>query len=450
MHLPRVLNTATFRLAAVYLPLFAISVSVLGVILYLLTAASLEQRSDTHIETEMNSLMATFASGGLARLVSEVRTHQQTFPEGPMEYLLADAKGARLAGNLPAMPVQLGWSNVHSADSDGDINHRRILVAALAGGARLAIASNREEIDETEKTIIDGLASAFAAVIAFGIIGGVALSLAILRRVEIIRRTAEAIIAGDLTQRAPVGRGGDEFDRLSKTLNQMLDRISELMESLRHVSANIAHDLKNPLARLRRGLEATRMRSHSVEERDAAVELAIAQVDEILAIFDALLRIAQIEAGTRRAAFRDVDLSAVFAHVVEAFAPAATDAGKRLNVKIQPGLITLGDKELLAQMMVNLVENAIGHTPVGTLIEVTLASDGDRIVGTIRDNGPGVIPEEHERIFERFYRSEASRSIPGNGLGLSLVRAVASIHGIQVEVRDAGPGLLVKLIFRPA
>ena len=159
----------------------------------------------------------------------------------------------------------------------------------------------------------------------------------------------------------------------------------------------------------------------------------------------------QIEAGTRRASFLDVDLSAVFAQVTEAFAPAADDVGKRLTAAyIEPGLVTFGDKELLAQMVVNLVENAIGHTPAGTLIEVSLASDSGRIVGTVRDNGPGIEPEEYERIFERFYRRDASRSIPGNGLGLSLVRAIANIHDIRVEVHDAGPGLLVKLIFRPA
>jgi signal transduction histidine kinase len=444
---PRVLRTATFRLAALYVLLFATSVAVLGVIVYLVTAEALERRQDARIAGEMTALKATFQTGGLASLESAVRTHQRMRPAGSLDYLVFDGRGARLAGDLPIMPTHLGWSNIENKESDGDISHRRVLVAALGDGVRLAIGADREQIDELEAFIFDGFASAFAAVIALGSIGGIALSLALLKRVETIRRTAEAIIAGDLTQRVPVRGTNDDFDRLPLTLNHMLDRIAELMESLRQVSADIAHDLKTPLARLRQRLETTQKRAQSVEEHNAAIEAAIGQVDEILGIFGALLRIAQIEAGTRRAGFRELDLSDVFANVVDAFAPAAEDAGKRIDAKIKPAVRFSGDRELLTQMLANLVENAVRHAPVGTRIEVSLGSDHERIVGTVTDNGPGAPVEERERIFQRFYRLEHSRSTPGSGLGLSLVKAVADLHGVVLEVRDAEPGLQIVMRF---
>jgi len=444
---PRILNTATFRLSALYVVLFATSVAVLGVAAYLVTAAALERRLDDRIAGEMTTLKAAYASGGLAGLASEVQAHQRKLPAGPLEYLLFDARGERLAGSLPVVPTQPGWSNIKTVESDGDVSRRRVLFALVGDGARLAIGADREQIEEVEQAIMNGFASAFGAILLLGIGGGVALSFAFLKRVETIRRTAEAIIAGDLTQRVPVRGTGDDLDRLSLTLNRMLDRIAELMESLRYISADIAHDLKTPLARLRQRLETTQTDARSVEEHDAAIAAAIVHIDEILAVFGGLLRIAQIEAGTRRAGFRELDLSAVFATVVDAFAPAAEDAGKHLDNKIKPGIRVSGDRDLLTQMLANLVENAIRHTPAGTRIEVSLGSDRERIVGTVSDNGPGAPALERERIFQRFYRLEHSRSTPGSGLGLSLVKAVADLHGIALEIRDAEPGLQIVMRF---
>ncbi len=447
MNLPRVLRTATFRLAALYVVLFATSVIVLGAIVYLVTVGALERRLDARIAGEMTSLKYAFQAGGLARLEADVRIHQRTRPAGALDYLVIGPGGEWLTGTLPALPTRLGWSDMERKESDGDVSHRRILTAALGGGVRLAIGADREQIEETKQDIFDGFASAFGAVVLLGSIGGVALSFSLLKRVETIRRTAEAIIAGDLTRRVPVGTSNDDFDRLAQTLNHMLDRMGELMESLRQVSADIAHDLKTPLARLRQGLEATQTRSQSAAANGAAIQAAIVQVDEILGIFGALLRIAQIEAGTRRAGFRALDLSAVFADVVDAFAPAAEDAGKRLDAKIKPGIGFLGDRELLTQMLANLVDNAIRHTPTGTRIEVAISSDRERIVAAVTDNGRGAPAEERERMFQRFYRLEHSRSTPGSGLGLSLVKAVADLHGIGLAICNAEPGLQVVMRF---
>jgi signal transduction histidine kinase len=442
----KVFRTTTFRLSAVYVLSFAASVAALGVITYLATAITLERRLDQRIEGEMTALQAAYSGSGIAGLTSALKARERTHG-GTFDYLLLGPRGERLAGHLAKKPTRNGWSNLGYTESDGDTSQVRILTTALSGGFRLVVAGNRDQVEEVTQTIFDGFLSAFGAVVVLGIAGGVALSFAFLKRVETIRRTAEAIIAGDLSQRIPVRGTGDDLDRLSDTLNRMLDRISELMESLRHISADIAHDLKTPLALLRQRLEAAQTHAQSAAEQNVAIEAAIVHIDEILTTFGALLRIAQIEAGTRRSGFRELNLSAVFGDVTDAFAPAAEDAGKHLEAKIKPAICISGDGELLTQMLANLIDNAIRHTPAGTHIEVSLGSDRDRVVGMVTDDGPGAPAEERERIFGRFYRLEHSRSTPGSGLGLSLVKAVADLHGIVLEVRDAEPGFQIIMRF---
>lgn len=447
MHPAKIFQTTTFRLSVGYVLLFAVAVAALGIITYMATSVALERRLDARIESEMSSLQAVYQSGGLSGLVAEVNARERAHPGGSLDYLLIGAHGERLAGTLSKAPSKVGWSSRSYSESDGGEDQLRVLVAPVINGVRLAIGADREQIEEVKTAIFDGFVSAFGAVVALGIVGGIALSLALLKRVEAIRRTAEAIIAGDLSQRVPVRGTGDDLDRLSQTLNRMLDRISELMESLRQVSADIAHDLKTPLARLRQRLESAQTHALPTDRHNATIEGAIASIDEILATFGALLRIAQIEAGTRRSGFREFDLSDAFATVVDAFAPAAEDAGKTLVGKIIPGILISGDRELLTQMLANVVENAIRHTPVGSHIDVSLDRDGDGIIGTVTDNGPGVPEKERERLFQRFYRLETSRSTPGSGLGLSLVKAVADLHGIALAVCDAKPGLRIVMRF---
>jgi signal transduction histidine kinase len=272
------------------------------------------------------------------------------------------------------------------------------------------------------------------------------LSLGFLRRVDSITRTAAAIIEGDLSQRIPIRGTNDDLDRLSTTLNQMLNRITELMESLRQVSNDIAHDLRTPLARLRHKLEEAQALS-SGPEQISMLEASIAVTDEVLDTFAALLRIAQVEAGTRRAGFQTVDLSEVFENVAHAFDAAAEAEGNTLICNVQAGLVIQGDKELLTQMLANLLENAIRHTPAKSRIEIKLARDASGLVGSVEDDGPGVPAEEHEHIFRRFYRLERSRTTPGNGLGLAIVAAIANVHNIRLTIVDRAPGLSITMRF---
>ena len=257
------------------------------------------------------------------------------------------------------------------------------------------------------------------------------------------------IMEGDLGQRVPTRGTGDEFDRLASNTNDMLDRIQLLMEGLRQVSNDIAHDLRTPLTHLRQRLEATRTGPRIVEAYETAVDAASADVDTILRIFASLLRIAQVEAGTRRSGFTDLDLSEVFAAIAEAYGPVAEDAGQVLMAEIAPGLRTRGDRDLLTQMLANLVENAIRHAGTGARINVSLRCDGSGLRGSVSDTGPGIPDAQRDRVFGRFVRLDAFRPGEGHGLGLALVKAVADLHGIIIEFADNGPGLRATLRIPP-
>jgi len=293
-----------------------------------------------------------------------------------------------------------------------------------------------------------GFGWAFAGVVVLGILGGLGLSYDVHRRLNAMSGAAEAIINGDFARRIPMRGADDDLDRLADTFNRMLDRISALMESLRQVSNDVAHDLRTPLTRLRQRLESSRA-ARTGAERAAAVNGALEEVDAILETFAALLRIAQIEGGGRRAAFHRVELTALARAVVGDFAPAAEDAGQRLTLEAGEPISVAGDGELLTQMLVNLVENALRHSPAGTLIQIGLERQADGILCSISDNGPGIPKDEHEKVFRRFYRLDASRATPGSGLGLSLVAAIADLHGVTIALADNQPGLRIDLRFKP-
>jgi signal transduction histidine kinase len=279
------------------------------------------------------------------------------------------------------------------------------------------------------------------------LIGGIVMSAGLLRRVEDIRRTAEDIMAGNLSRRIPTRETGDDFDRLSASLNAMLDRIQQLMEGMRQVSNDIAHDLRTPLTRLRQRLEKARAKSGTVEEYQALVDANLEEIDQILRTFAAMLRIAQIESGATRARFAELDLSALLASIVDLYMAYAEDQNKILRGTIEPGVTVTGDRELVTQMVVNLLENALHHTQRATIIDVGLRSRAERAVCTIADNGPGIPADERDKVFRRFYRLDASRATAGSGLGLSLVAAVAALHQVRVHLADNEPGLRVSLEF---
>jgi signal transduction histidine kinase len=336
-----------------------------------------------------------------------------------------------------------GWSTRRGPSHKSDL---AVLTMPVGDAHLLSIAGSPSSIREVEGALLETFGWVLAATLLIGLAGGAFLSSRFLDRVDGIAGAVRAIIAGDYRERMPIRGTEDELDRLAETLNVMLDRIGGLMDSLRQVSNDIAHDLRTPLSRLRQRLELALATTRSEEKLREAVTEAIADTDDILATFSALLRIAQIEAGTRKAGFASVDLSQVVSDVAQAYAPTIEDEGKRLHVAVEPDIAQTGDRELLTQLVANLIENAMRHTPEGTDITVSLTSQPTGAMLVVADNGPGVPPEAFDQLFRRFYRLECSRTTPGSGLGLSLVKAICDLHSATATLRDNAPGLRVEVV----
>jgi signal transduction histidine kinase len=443
---PRVLRTTSFRLAAVYAALFGASVVVLGAMVLLLTRTALERQMHARIEAEAATLEVEFREGGMERLVASVSERSTTLRA--LDYAVFGPDGKRLAGVLPSPGSQLGWVRLQGPlpEPDGEYEPALVKVVALPGSARLLVGDDTGPIEDLDEAILRAFGWGLALTVLLAVLGGLALSFNFLRRIDAITQTAEAIVQGKMSERVPDRGTDDDLDRIARALNRMLDRIGELVDGLRQVSSDVAHQLRTPLTRLRQRLEAARAGARTVAEYQDAVEDSIAETDAVLETFAALLRIAQIEAGTRRAGFRQVDLAEVASSVVEAFAPSAEEEGRALALSAKKACIH-GDQELLTQMLANLVENGIRHTPVGTRIEVAVRPTPSGVSLVVSDNGPGVAIEERERLFRRFHRLERSRAIAGSGLGLSLVAAVADLHGARILLGDNVPGLCVTLDF---
>lgn len=449
----RLLRTASFRLTTLYVATFAVSIALLGATVFLAARSALEQQMTARIETDMAYLQGEFRAGGLDRLLTIVMSRGR----GPtaLDYLVQDSSGAHLAGEIPSVPgLQPGWTTVRipeATEDKGRPERTRALVTDLGGGVLLAVGDDLGRIGEIEEAVATAFIWTLGLVAVLGISGGVVLSRAFLARVDAISRTAEAIIGGDLARRVPVRGTNDDLDRLAGTLNHMLDRIGSLMDSLRQVSTDVAHDLRTPLARLYQRLEDARLHARSVQEFEVANEAALHEAEDLLETFAALLRIAQVEGASPRAGFDAVDLSAVAAAVVDAYLPDAEDGGHRIVSAIAPSVAVQGDQELLTQALANLVENGLRHTPAGTRITVAVHPDCAGACSLIvQDDGPGVQPRDMPRLIDRFYRAERSRTTPGNGLGLSLVAAVADLHEAALQIEACDPGLRVRLVFNTA
>ena len=433
-----------------YVGLFGASVCVILLVTYWALASLLAQQLEADVKLDLHDLQEEYRLGGLARLQKtlESRVHSR---ERSDYYLLQSRTGRRLAGNLPPMPPARTWQDLplpaaaNAGTTGATIRAHGVVLAP--DGLFLLVGRDAHRLREVRALILQAFAWSLAATVVLGVLGGIAMSAGMLRRIDAINRTSAQIMQGDLSRRIPLSGNDDEFDRLSHNLNAMLDRIEALMHGLHQVSNDIAHDLRTPLTRLRQRLEGARASARSVDDFDAAVEAAITDTDAILETFSALLRIAQLEAGAQRARFADVSLSDVFTTVVDLYTPVADDRGRKLLSRFEPNLHIAGDRQLLTQMIVNLIENAFDHSPGGRAIQVRLDAGAAGPVGMVADDGPGIPPAERQRVFRRFYRLDRSRSQPGSGLGLSLVAAIAQLHAIRIELADNAPGLRVILQF---
>jgi signal transduction histidine kinase len=454
VQLAQTLKTASFKLTAAYAGLFTLSVGVLAAVIYFSVTSELDREFRTRIIADSDALRAEYTAGGAPQLLQAITERQRGRLAGGLDYTLTDSRGKHLFGTLTAARCTRGWT-IFTGPPDGDepegqMERLGVFTTPLSHNYCLLVGDDIGKVRRFGTLILRSFGWALLLSLTMAVAGGIFLSSRFLNRIEAINRTAEAIIQGDISRRIPRRGAPDDLDRLAATLNRMLDRTTSLMESLRHVSNDVAHDLRTPLGRLRNLLEDTKQSASSREEYEAAIDRAVCEVDGILDTFGAILRIAQIESGVRRAGFQRLLLSNLVAEVCDTFAPSIEDAGKSLCMNIQPNLWVLGDRELLVQSLANLLENTIAHTPAGSVVTVSLHRRQDIVQLEVADNGVGVPECERQRIFERFYRLERSRATAGNGLGLSIVAAVAELHVAKVLASDNMPGLKIGMEFSSA
>jgi signal transduction histidine kinase len=451
--LPRLLRTHAFRLAALYFAVFA--ASVLGVLLfvYWTSAGFVERQTEATLDAEITGLAEQYAQRGLSGLVQIVAARSAGDRGDNMLYLVTDPGGRPLAGNIagwpagvPARAGSLSFTIEAKSQGQTEPHPARGSLFIIPGGYRLLVGRDISDGAAFRNLVKTTLLWAGLLALALGSLGGAAMSRNLLRRVEEVNRTSERVMAGNLSDRVPLKGTSDEFDQLAANLNRMLEQIERLMTAMREVTDNVAHDLKTPLSRLRTRLELALIAPADDAARSDAIRGAIDEADRLLATFNALLSIAEAESGARRSQAAPLDLAELASAAAELYQPVAEDSGFAVSLQTQAGIGIRGDRHLLSQAFANLLDNALKYAGGGPIEIRVLRRDG-RAVLEVADRGPGIPEGDREVVFDRFVRLEPSRTTPGNGLGLSLVRAVAKLHDGAVELADNDPGLRVSLSF---
>jgi signal transduction histidine kinase len=455
MKLPALIRTSVVQLTIVYAALFAVSVAALFAFIYWSTIGYLERQTDAVIQAEVAGLREQAERRGLIGLIDVIAERVDRDTEGRSLYLLVDAGLLPVAGNVTRWPPQLtasqGWVDSVFVRRGGGPTPVRAQVLSVGPGFRLMVGRDVRELMRINEVFRHAALLGLGLTLGLALLGGLLVGLGAQRRIAQINRTTRQIIAGNLSQRVPVTGSGDEHDELARNVNAMLDQIETLLSGIRHVGDSIAHDLRGPLTRLRNQLDT--LAAEPVPSREG-LEECVAQADRLLATFNALLRIARVESGAYRSEFADVDLAQIVRDVCELYQAAAEEHSLDLHCEQgTPSAVVFGDRELLAQALTNLLDNAVKYTPSGGRIDVKLTAAGEPATAyllSVADSGPGVPREDRERVLQRFSRLDQSRSLPGNGLGLALVKAIAEQHEAELTLADNAPGLLVTLKLRAA
>ncbi len=456
MAAPSILRTQAYRIVLVYVAVFAVSVTALIAFTYWNTKRALDAQTDQIIEAEIAGLSEQYQQLGLRGLADVVIS--RSAHGGPGLYLLTNGLKQPIVGNLDGWPA-----NKESRDNFVDFDYQRRVenqletreargrVFKLPGNFYLLVAQDVHERYLTERLFTTTLPWTVGLVLLLGLIGGALMSRNMLARLDSINRTSAEIIDGDLTRRVPIGDAHDEFDALAENLNAMLDRIERLMKGVREVTDSVAHDLRTPLNRLRNRLEATQRHLDPASDQAAEIEAAVAETDQLITTFNALLLIAEADAGVARGAMTPIDLAPIAEDMAELYAPLAEEKGVTLKITPAGATVIDGNRSLISQALANLVDNAIKYTPAGGMVTVTALETPQGVELRVADTGPGIPAAERARVVERFVRLEASRNSPGTGLGLSLVAAVARLHEARLLLEDNAPGLRAVMRFpRPS
>jgi signal transduction histidine kinase len=451
-----VLRTQAFRIVLVYVLLFAFSVTALLGFTYWNTRRALDAQTDQIVEAEITGLVEEYHHFGLPGVVETVRS--RSLHAGQALYMLSDGLHHVVAGNLEFWPQISGVPGDmvefdYNRPVDGKLEERRARgrVLVLASDFTLLVAQDVHDRYLTERMFTTTLPWTVLLILLLGTVGGALMGRNMLRRLDTINRTSGEIIAGDLSRRVPMTGSGDEFDVLAENLNRMLDRIERLMKGLREVTDSVAHDLRTPLTRLRNRLEESLTRLQTSGNQASEIERAITETDQLIGTFNALLLIAETDAGTTRAAMAPLELGGLAADVAELYEPLAEE--KKISLALAPSSPAAieGNRSLIAQALANLVDNAIKYTPAGGKVRVGVSASDSGVELSVADSGPGIPATDRPRVVERFVRLEASRNSPGTGLGLSLVAAVAHFHRAELVLEDNLPtGLKAILRFPKA
>lgn len=440
-------RSTPFRLALIAAALFSAAFLAASLFAFGSIRHDLADKLDRSIADTYAVMVATYSADDVEDMVGSVNAHVLADRSEDQIFLLTDPEGAKLAGNID-QAAAAGWSTLTPAELglSGEEPYR--VYVGEFDGYRLLIGRSEADIAEVNEIALTSFASAALLVLVLALAGGAAMALRLQRRMQAIATTMGRVSEGEMAARIPLTGKGDDIDILATQVNTALERLAALFESMRQVSVDIAHDLKTPLNRLKLVIEDATERQQRGEDVTPMLADAKAESDQINATFDALLRIAQIEAGARKSRFARVDLAAVASDLHEVYGDVAEDQHKSLTARFGSGPIEIqGDRELLVQLFSNLVENAIRHTPDGTVITIDVRLVSDRVVASVSDNGQGIPVGEREKVLRRLYRLEGSRTSPGSGLGLSLVKAIADLHGATLELDDNAPGLRVVLTF---
>lgn len=459
---PRLVLATPFRLFAIYVSLFCAAVAAVFIYVNIAMLGFLDEEAESAVQGDHHFLVARYREAGLTALIGAI-SERSGQPDTAL-YLLTDGKGRLLAGNLNTVSADL-WETLGAAQfsyrkpGSAQSEHPAFgIVTRLPGDFHLIVARDIEAQEALKRLLRRAFLLGYAFIILIGTAGAVIVSRRMLRRVDAASNTAHAIMQGNLAERIPIAGRNDEFDRLSQNLNAMLDRIQDLMAGLKNVSDNIAHDLKTPLHRLRTRAERALQSSRSPEKLSEALGSVIEEADTLIQTFDALLSIARLEAGSRSESFGPLNVCALINDVADLYEPAAEERGISLRLSCSGDVMMAGEKHLIGQALANLLDNAIKYAAPGAPkpaegaapldVTIGLEDKGDKVDIVISDRGPGIPAQDRERVLQRFVRLQPSRSIPGSGLGLSLVAAVTRLHGGSVSLEDNEPGLRVRLTLK--
>lgn len=437
-------SQAGVRFGMIYACLFGASSLALAAFLWWSTAGLLDRQNEAAILVDTQGLVDRLAEGGLPALIDTIEQRIAGNIDDDSVYLLVDAGLKRLAGNLdrwPAsVPADFEWTDLR-IDRGGLRALARVHHEELDGGMHLLVGRDVESRVQLRGIVADAMLWAAVIAVLLGTVGAMAVRGLFRATLADISATAAAVSAGDLSRRVQVTGHSDEFDVLAETINDMLDRIARLMDGVRQVSNAIAHDLRTPITRARMRLEDAATTARSEADLRQAIERAQSDLDGIVAVFQALLRIAEIEAGSRRSAFSQVDVAPLLSDLAELYEAAAEETGQTLAARIPAHAMVFGDRDMIQQAVANLLDNAMKFSPPQGVIRLSAQVMAGAIEIVVADDGPGIPEQDRARATERFFRGETARSTPGSGLGLALVQAVAMLHGGVLRLEDNAPGL---------